>query len=1298
MKLTGTRRILSLALGVAATVLTAAGANAQSTVSTASPRRVLQAVDTSDGVSLASSVRPWVKHASDLGAVPASTAAPKMLLLLSRSAEQQQALEELLSDLQNPASPRYHHWLTPSQFGAAFGANADDVQSVTSWLQSQGFTVTKVAKARNLIEFSGNVGQVEQAFHTDVHRLSLNGVSTMTSVTALQVPRALSPVIQGVVNLDSAKPRTSVVSAGRATYDPSSHRIKPDLTLYDSYGDPGLYMDPADAAIVYDTPNAALNPYYSGTPLDGSGVTVGVVGDSNVDLTPVSNYRQAFLNETAATVNLPTVIVDGNDPGLNGDVTESFLDLEVLGGIAPKAQIFYYTSDNSDLSAGLQNAIARAVEDNAVSILSISYSSCEADQGPTGNAFFAAVYQQASAQGMTITVSSGDSGPANCDVPGEPAALNGMVVNALGSTPYNISVGGTDFDALSGNFSQYVNAATSGNPPYYATALQYIPERPWNDSTLMSTSIAANTPLSNHGATNIIAGGGGMSSLYAKPAFQTALTPADSARDLPDVSFLAGNGLYGAAWVLCGYQESGGDDCETTAGQFTSSTTFSGVGGTSAAAPAFAGMLALVEQSTGSRLGQANNILYQLAATHYSTVFHDVVTGDNAVVCASGSAGCGSNGFTTGYNAITGYDLASGLGSVDAAAMVKNWSSAVSASTGTTLTINGGATPVSVTHGTTLGINVAVTPATASGSAALIANTSLVSGQLAIPLTNGVGSISYNGLPGGTYTVYARYGGDSTDAASSSNTININIAPEASTTSLTINPYTALSSSPIQGLNAIPYGSYVFSDAFVYGTAEGQAASQGQPTGTVTYFDNGSPLATTTITSLDFASFPGLSASASPGSPRGVYPFSAGKHTITASYAGDASYNASTSAPVTFTVLQGSTQISVVPTNTSTTSVTNDIITVNIVTNGLGNIPTGTVTLISGNTTLGTTSNIQNSKLSGLVSGAAIFDIAGDQLQPGANTLVATYTGDNNYVGGTASVVVTMSKATFSLSSTSINVTAGSTTNDSAMFRATPLNDFTGVVDLTCAVTSVPTGATSPVTCSVPATLNLSGLSAVAGALVANTTAETTGGTYTVTITGVDAATKTITVSANSTVTVTGETVTPAFAVTSAGAITIAPGASTGNTSLITVTPSGAFSGPVALACAVTSSPAGASDPLTCSLSNPTVTLTGSTAATSMLTVSSTAMSTAALGRRFGASGVVVAFLLLMMPTRRRRLAPLVCLLLLAGAGAMTGCSSGQGSSTPTNPGTTAGSYVVTISGTAPNAAPSTTTVTVTVN
>ena len=1298
MNLTRISRIGILALSALTSIVLSTKVPAQSQVA---PRRVVQAVDPNDRVAVATpflSVRPWIRKSTDLGQVAGNTAAPHMLLLLERSSVQQQALSEYLADLQNPASPNYHRWLTQSQFADAYGVNTDDVQAVIGWLESQGFAIEKVAKARNLIEFSGTVDQVQRAFEANIHRLSMNGARTgsseATSLSAIQVPRALAPVIRGLVNLDSAHARSLAQLGPTGKYDQADRRIKPvsgpDLTLFGSAG-PILYVDPADAAVIYDTPNANLNPSFKGSTLDGSGITVGVVGVSNVDLNAVSLYRQAFLGETSSNVKLPTVVVDGNDPGLNSAEIESFLDLEVLGGIAPKANIYYYASNSTDLTDGLQTAIARAVDDNLVSILSISYGSCEADQGVTGNAFFSEIYQQAAAQGISVTVSSGDSGSANCDNPdAQTSAANGLAVNGLASTPYNIAVGGTDYDILKTSFDTYVNNQSSGTPPYYLTASQYIPEEPWNDSTIVNTALASNVALEPGGVTNIIAAGGGVSSVYSKPAYQTALTPADGGRDVPDVSFLAANGLYGATWVICATSVEG-NDCQTTNGQFTDSTTFTGVGGTSAATPAFAGMLALVEQSTGSRLGQANNTLYQLAGSKYSTVFHDIATGNNSVVCGSGSPSCDSNGFLSGYDAVTGYDLASGLGSVDVAAMVQNWGAATANSTSTTLTINGAATPLNITHGTTLNLNVAVTPATTTGTAALVANTPALGGQLSIPVTAGAGSATYNGLPGGSYTVYARYGGDTTDAASSSAPINVTVAPEASTTGLIVNSYDPYGHS-ITSLNSIPYGSYVFVEAGVFGTAEGASASQGLGTGTITYSDNGSNLGSANISSSGYASFPNLTT--------GYYFFPAGAHSVVGSYPGDASYKSNTSAPAVFTVTKGVTQIQVVPNTASTTSVRNDIIYVNIVTAGIGGGPTGTVTLQANGVTLGTTTNIVSTDSpQGFTEGIASFNIAGSQLTAGVNALTATYTGDGNYTGGTGTGNVTMVPATFSLTASAINVNAGAVSGNTAVVRATPLNDFTGAVNLACAVTTAPAAATSPVTCAVPASVDLTGLNPVSATLTANSTSSTTAGAYVITVTGTDAVSGTIIKTTTSTVTVTSITpVTPAIALSSSGSITVAPGATTGNSAVISITPSGGFSGPVALTCSVTSSPAGDNDPIACALSSSSVTVSGTGAVTSNLTITSTAASPSVVRGGFGLAGVLLAAVLLLMPARRRLALLTFVIALISFTGFLSGCGGSSHTSTPTNPGTTAGSYVITVTGTASGAASATTTVSVTVN
>ena len=286
-------------------------------------------------------------------------------------------------------------------------------------------------------------------------------------------------------------------------------------------------------------------------------------------------------------------------------------------------------------------------------------------------------------------------------------------MNAFSSTPYAVAVGGTDFDVLTNSFATYVKDTTSGAPPYYATALSYIPENPWNDSTTLNNTYANNIASSNSkGVGNIVAGSGGSSSVYAKPSFQSSLTPNDGFRDVPDVALFAGNGVYDAAWVFCSDNITHGvssdfyTECLTYGGQFTSSTVFGGIGGTSAAAPAFAGMLALVAQANGSaadnyRLGQADNVLYHLAQTKYSSVFHDITSGNNSVPCTAGSPDCGSNLFLTGYNAGTGYDLASGLGSVNVAAMVSNWASVSLASTTTNLNINGSTAAYTGIHGVT---------------------------------------------------------------------------------------------------------------------------------------------------------------------------------------------------------------------------------------------------------------------------------------------------------------------------------------------------------------------------------------------------------------------------------------------------------------------------------------------------------------------------------------------------------------------------------------------------------------------
>jgi trimeric autotransporter adhesin len=1073
--------------------------------------RVLAPIDDAEPGTLKGNVHPLAQKQFDQGVAPGATPTGRMMLLLQRSAAQQRSLTQYLSDVENPVSPAYHKWLTPTQYGAAFAISEADLLRVQSWLQGHGFKIEKVPAAHNVIEFSGSFDQVQTAFHTSIDKFSVNGETHFANISDPQIPAALAPVIAGVGPLNDFHPKPTLVRGPKGRYDPSTGRIIPELTItanLRSY----LFVDPADAAIIYDTPNSVLNPAYSGTTYDGTGVSIGILGISDLTLADVANYRMAFLGEASGSVNMPTVVVDGNDPGRAGG--EALLDTEVSGGIAPKAKIYFYTSAATDLSSGLLNATFRALDDNTVSILSLSDHDCEANLGTSGNQIVLEAAEQAAAQGITRINSAEDAGSAGCDnFDTQSQATHGFAVNGFASNPYTIAVGGTDFDALSTSFASYVDITDMGAPPYYATALKYIPENPWNDSTAVNTTLSNNVAYTNsEGAGNIIAGGGGVSSVYAKPAFQTSLTPNDGFRDLPDVSLLAGGGMYHAAWVICSDNVTDGvttetyTDCQTTNGQFTSNTVFSGGGGTSASAPAFAGMMALVAQAHGNpsdnyRLGQANNILYQLAQSKYSTVFHDVTTGNNSVACASGSPDCGSNLFMTGYNAGTGYDLASGLGSVDAAAMVNNWTTVSLAATNTSLNINGSTAAYTGVHGQALTFDVGVSPATATGIAGIVDNAGEVNGgaqnngQFAIPITGGSGSATYNGLPGGSYTVWARYGGDTANSSSTSTPpIHVTITPESSTTTLAINAYDSVTEKPIPATN-IPYGSYLFADAQITGTAEG-SKTQGVATGKVSFADGANTLGSAAVSSGSKASWPTLTASSAwPTLGASIPVLSTGSHQVVASYSGDPSYNSSSSQPVAFSIVPAATSFVIDEPSYSISSGQSATVAFELNTNwnpGVG--PTGTVSLTENSQVLGSTSNFLLSKgnLSENVTGS--ITIQGSQFPAGLNTVTAAYSGDTNYAPATATITVDITgQPAFSLSNSGIlQVNAGATSGNTTAISLTATNGFTGTVNLSCVVKTNLTNPTDLPGCALsPAAPNITGTTKVTSTLTVSTMAPT---------------------------------------------------------------------------------------------------------------------------------------------------------------------------------------------------------------
>jgi len=575
--------------------------------------RALRPIDESQVVTLDGNVHPLARADFDLGVVSADTRFSKMLLELAPTAAQQAELDALVQAQHDPASPLYHHWLTPAEYGARFGASTQDVARVIAWLAGHGFTVEEIPASRRLVVFSGTAGQIFDTFHTEIHRYRVAGVEHIANSQDPQIPSALSGVVRGVVSLHDFR-RASAIASRRQL---SAQAAAGPRALYSAGST--HYLFPADYASIYD-----LNPLYSaGTA--GAGTSIAIVGRSNINLSDVAVFR----SESVLAARQPTVILAGSNPGLvSGDQDESTLDVEWAGAVAPAASVQLVVGDSTGTTDGVDLSAQYIVNHATAPVVSTSYGSCEQQMGTTELAFYNSLWQQAASQGMSSFVASGDAGAAGCST-GSDSSGSRSAVNGLCSSPYATCVGGTEFKEGS-NPSQYwaaTNAAGNGS------ALGYIPEEAWNESAL-------------NGGSGLWATGGGVSTVYAQPAWQAGVSGAGAAngmRSVPDVAMAAAahdgyimveNGSY---WV---------------------------VSGTSAASPAFAAVMALVVQKQGCiGQGNANAGLYPLLnATH--NPLHATPSGNNSVP--------GVEGFPAGGAA---YNLATGLGSVDGAVLVGSWGS-----------------------------------------------------------------------------------------------------------------------------------------------------------------------------------------------------------------------------------------------------------------------------------------------------------------------------------------------------------------------------------------------------------------------------------------------------------------------------------------------------------------------------------------------------------------------------------------------------------------------------------------------
>jgi subtilase family serine protease len=712
--------------------------------------RILRPIESSGSVALAKSLHPKAKPQYDQGAVDAQTRLDYLTLVTSPSASQQRALEMLMAEQQDPASPNYHKWLMPEEYGNRFGLSQDDINKIRAWLTAQGFTIISVGGGRNSIVFSGTALQIQAAFQTEVHRYKIGSEEHFANSTAVKIPGAWSGVVTGIRGLNSFRMK------------PASIKKQLHTQYYSSFLQ-SQFLAPGDIATIYD-----INPLYNSTPtpINGTGQKLAVVGQTDIYIADINDFRSGFglptiptSGSNSCTVNSKNVVVSCNnatnlgyvvvpgasDPGtpnLCGDLPEADLDIEWSGATARNAQIIYVNAPvtfdsncNYVSGGGVEAALAHAINPPSgppiAPVISMSYGICElyaqSDE---------VELQQANLEGITILNSSGDFGSAGCELGFTNSDSNlaqfGLAVSYPASSQYVTGVGGTavpsnDLPPFSGSFFGTNNAGDGG------TAFGYVPEEAWNDVDEFAAYCAAspgNSFCSHYGITSPLAaqealglggGGGGASNCFTEtaqgictggfpqPVWQTVNIPFQApVRFVPDVSLLASANFPGYVWCTpveylsftSPYATETSSSCATSIADsvngIVNGNNFvvfpSIIGGTSASAPIFAGIVTLLNQYVVEKgiqstpgLGNINPNLYYLAA-YDQNAFHQITTGDSNVYCQPGTpvgqlAGlvCPDAG-VFGYQASNvdtatgnGYNLVTGLGSVNVSNLAAAW-------------------------------------------------------------------------------------------------------------------------------------------------------------------------------------------------------------------------------------------------------------------------------------------------------------------------------------------------------------------------------------------------------------------------------------------------------------------------------------------------------------------------------------------------------------------------------------------------------------------------------------------------
>ncbi|HEY0702692.1 MAG TPA: Ig-like domain repeat protein [Candidatus Acidoferrales bacterium] len=963
--------------------------------------RITQAIDEANLVTLKGNVHAMARPEFDRGIAPASLPMDRMTLVLRRSAGQEAALAALLDEQQDQSSPNYHQWLTPAQFGEKFGASAQDIETITSWLQSRGFQVNHVSNGRMQIEFSGTAGQVQQAFHTAIHRYavpSAAGTGSTTddhwaNATDPEIPAALAPAVAGIATLHNfLKASQHILSSEKFPFERKPGK-SPEFTGV-SGGQAVHAVGPGDLAVIYNA-----TPLYAASPaINGTGSTVAVVARSNINVDDLDDFKNMFGLE-GPTIQ---ILVNGSDPGdLGGnEELEAVLDASYSSALAQQAQVNFVVSASTNTADGVDLSELHIIDNNLGDVMTESFGGCELGVTSGEATNISNLAQQAAAQGISYLVSTGDNGSAGCDNPSSSLATHGVSVNVLASSPYTIGVGGTMFNegALS---TSYWNT-TNGNG--LVSAKSYIPESVWNQSCSVSACGSSDA--------NLVAGSGGLSTIFTQPAWQSGVAgiPAPPAgRSLPDVSLTAaGHDPY----LIC---------IEGGCGNGI----LNGVEGTSASVQAFGGIMALVRQKVGARVGQADYVFYKLASKETlascngsaatpvpaaNCIFYDTTVGNNAVP-----------GITSGqYAATVGYDSASGLGSVNITNLVNQWSAAVFNPSATTLSI----TPTNFTHGASATFNITVAPKTGTPSfnneqASLLSSTGAAVTDVLLSSTGTASGVT-NTIPGGSTTLTAHYPGNGVLGASDSSPVALTVVAEPSTTTLSVvdqsgNSYAGGVFGTLVNVNAVVAGQSGF----------------GTPSGSVTFSNNGATLSQVPTGTGGEASLTSEFAV----SQVGVY-------SIVAKYAGDPSFESNTSSTINYTITKATPTVSLSSNEPEVQASSGVLLTATVQTNSQAGAADGNLTFFDGSNALG---------MLPVQQGEAFFTTGA--LALGMHTFTVQYPGNSNFNAVTSAAVTVnvVNSADFTISVSPGTVNVGSPgQSGTGMLTVTGINGFDTATTFTC--------------------------------------------------------------------------------------------------------------------------------------------------------------------------------------------------------------------------------------------------------